>query len=119
MGAYRFFVNISIPIKFCLISIDIFLIIKYNKYNILNFGTKGLIFMDCKQFWQHISTKKIAICGIGISNTRLIYDFLEKENVSIDVYKKLICDMIQNINDLRFIRQIYSIVYNEKRRTGI
>lgn len=78
MGAYRFFVNISIPIKFCLISIDIFLIIKYNKYNILNFGTKGLIFMDCKQFWQHISTKKIAICGIGISNTPLIYDFLEK-----------------------------------------
>lgn len=34
--------------------------------------------MDCKQFWQHISTKKIAICGIGISNTPLILDFLGK-----------------------------------------
>ncbi|MBR2043996.1 MAG: UDP-N-acetylmuramoyl-L-alanine--D-glutamate ligase [Clostridia bacterium] len=34
--------------------------------------------MDCKQFWQHISTKKIAICGIGISNTPLILDFLSK-----------------------------------------
>ena len=34
--------------------------------------------MDCKQFWQHISTKKIAICGIGISNTPLILDFLNK-----------------------------------------
>lgn len=34
--------------------------------------------MDCKQFWQHISTKKIAICGIGISNTPLILDFIEK-----------------------------------------
>lgn len=34
--------------------------------------------MDCKQFWQHISTKKIAICGIGISNTPLIHDFVEK-----------------------------------------
>lgn len=34
--------------------------------------------MDCKQFWQHISTKKIAICGIGISNTPLILDFLDK-----------------------------------------
>ena len=34
--------------------------------------------MDCKQFWQHISTKKIAICGIGISNTPLILDFISK-----------------------------------------
>ncbi len=34
--------------------------------------------MDCKQFWQHISTKKIAICGIGVSNTPLILDFISK-----------------------------------------
>lgn len=34
--------------------------------------------MDCKQFWHHISQKKIAICGIGISNTPLIMDFIEK-----------------------------------------
>ncbi len=34
--------------------------------------------MDCKQFWNHISSKKIAICGIGISNTPLILDFVKK-----------------------------------------
>ncbi|MEE0946779.1 MAG: UDP-N-acetylmuramoyl-L-alanine--D-glutamate ligase [Acutalibacteraceae bacterium] len=34
--------------------------------------------MDCTKFWQHISSKKIAICGIGISNTPLILDFVEK-----------------------------------------
>lgn len=39
---------------------------------------EGIFLMDCKQFWQHISTKKIAICGIGISNTPLILDFVEK-----------------------------------------
>lgn len=43
---------------------------------------------------------------------------MEKDNVSIDVYKKLICDMIQEMNDVRFIRQIYSIVYRQKKRTG-
>lgn len=34
--------------------------------------------MDCKQFWENISSKKIALCGIGISNTPLILDFLNK-----------------------------------------
>lgn len=34
--------------------------------------------MDCKQFWDNISSKKIAMCGIGISNTPLILDFLAK-----------------------------------------
>lgn len=34
--------------------------------------------MDCTKFWQHISSKKIAICGIGISNTPLILNFVEK-----------------------------------------
>ncbi len=34
--------------------------------------------MDCKQFWNHISSKKIAICGIGVSNTPLILDFAKK-----------------------------------------
>lgn len=32
--------------------------------------------MDCKQFFQQISGKKIAMCGIGVSNTPLIYKFL-------------------------------------------
>ena len=34
--------------------------------------------MDCKQFWENLSSKKIALCGIGISNTPLILDFLSK-----------------------------------------
>mgnify|MGYP002517080267 CR=1 FL=1 len=34
--------------------------------------------MDIKQLWDNISSKKIALCGIGISNTPLIMNFLEK-----------------------------------------
>ena len=34
--------------------------------------------MDCKQFFEKLSGKKIAMCGIGISNTPLILNFLEK-----------------------------------------
>ena len=35
-----------------------------------------------------------------------------------EIYKKLICDMIMEMTDARFIRQIYSIVYREKNKTG-
>lgn len=34
--------------------------------------------MDFKQFWEDVGNKKIAMCGIGISNTPLIKRFLEK-----------------------------------------
>ncbi len=34
--------------------------------------------MDCKQFFDQINGKRIAVCGIGISNTPLILGFLEK-----------------------------------------
>ncbi len=34
--------------------------------------------MDFKQFWEQIENKKIAMCGIGISNTPLIKTFLKK-----------------------------------------
>ena len=34
--------------------------------------------MDCKQFWADLSSKRIAMCGIGISNTPLILDFIKK-----------------------------------------
>lgn len=34
--------------------------------------------MDCKQFWNNLSGKRIAMCGIGISNSQLILDFLDK-----------------------------------------
>ena len=34
--------------------------------------------MDCKKFFEQINGKKIAMCGIGVSNTPLILDFLNK-----------------------------------------
>ena len=34
--------------------------------------------MDCKQFFEQINGKKIAMCGIGVSNTPLIFKFLER-----------------------------------------
>ncbi len=34
--------------------------------------------MDCKQFFDKLNGKKIAMCGIGISNTPLIMSFLDK-----------------------------------------
>ena len=34
--------------------------------------------MDCKQFFEALQGKKIAMCGIGVSNTSLIYKFLSK-----------------------------------------
>ena len=34
--------------------------------------------MDIKTFWSNLSSKKIAMCGIGISNTPLILGFLSK-----------------------------------------
>ncbi len=33
--------------------------------------------MDYKQFFSKISGKRIAVCGIGVSNTPLIEDFLD------------------------------------------
>ncbi|MBQ0083920.1 MAG: UDP-N-acetylmuramoyl-L-alanine--D-glutamate ligase [Clostridiales bacterium] len=34
--------------------------------------------MDSKQFWEKFTGKKIAVCGIGISNTPIIKSFLDK-----------------------------------------
>ena len=34
--------------------------------------------MDCKQFFDRIYGKRIAMCGIGVSNTPLIMNFLKK-----------------------------------------
>lgn len=41
------------------------------------------------------------------------------ENESIEAYQKLICNMVQEMTNLRFLKQIYSILYREKKRTGI
>lgn len=40
------------------------------------------------------------------------------DNEEIKVYKKLICDMILEMNDARFIRQIYSLIYRQRKRAG-
>ena len=34
--------------------------------------------MDCKKFFEQINGKRIAMCGIGVSHTQLILDFLSK-----------------------------------------
>ena len=34
--------------------------------------------MDCKKFFEQMKGKKIAMCGIGVSHTQLILDFLAK-----------------------------------------
>jgi hypothetical protein len=39
----------------------------------------------------------------------------KKNEVPLEVYKKLLCDMIQDMEDSRFIRQIYSIVLRQKQ----
>ena len=44
---------------------------------------------------------------------------MANERIDIDLYKKLICDMVQELTDCRFIRQIYSIIYSEYKKTGI
>ena len=43
---------------------------------------------------------------------------MKGENVNIEVLKKLICDMVEDIHDGRFLRQIYSILKREIERTG-
>jgi hypothetical protein len=43
---------------------------------------------------------------------------MEQEQVTLSTYKELICDMIQQMNDIRFIKQIYSIVFRQAKRTG-
>jgi hypothetical protein len=36
-----------------------------------------------------------------------------------EIYKKLICDMISEMTDERFLRKIYTIIYTYKKRAGI
>lgn len=43
---------------------------------------------------------------------------MAKDQTNNDLYKKLICDMVQEINDGRFLRQIYSYIYRERRLSG-
>lgn len=43
---------------------------------------------------------------------------MENNQVNTDLYKKLICDMVQDINDGRFLRQLYSILFKEYIKAG-
>ena len=43
---------------------------------------------------------------------------MKHENANIDLYKKLICDMVQELTDAKFLRQIYSLLFREQTRTG-
>lgn len=35
-----------------------------------------------------------------------------------ELLKKKICDMVQDINDNAFLRQVYSLLFREQNRTG-
>ena len=35
--------------------------------------------------------------------------------MNTEIYKKLICDMIQDINDSRFLRQVYAFIFRDRR----
>lgn len=41
---------------------------------------------------------------------------MEQEQITISTYKDLICEMIREMDDSRFIKQIYSIVYRQRKR---
>lgn len=43
---------------------------------------------------------------------------MANNQTNIELYKKLICDMILDIDDSRFLRQVYSYVYREHRLCG-
>jgi hypothetical protein len=43
---------------------------------------------------------------------------MKNESANNELYKKLICDLIQEVNDGKFLRQIYSIVVRELKRAG-
>lgn len=41
---------------------------------------------------------------------------MQNEKINIDVYKKLICDMVWDLNDGNFLRQIYSILARQHKK---
>ena len=43
---------------------------------------------------------------------------MASERIDINLYKKLVCDMVQDIEDARFLRQLYSYIYRERRLCG-
>ena len=43
---------------------------------------------------------------------------MANERIDINLYKKLICDMVDDIEDARFLRQLYSYIFRERRLCG-
>lgn len=41
---------------------------------------------------------------------------MANEQGNIELYQKLICDMVCDITDSRFLRQIYSIIFREYKK---
>lgn len=39
--------------------------------------------------------------------------------MNTEIYKKLICDMIAEMTDERFLHKVYTIIYTYKKRVGI
>ena len=69
--------QLKIIITFTIYCVDIWEKFLYNILCIIICILGGNV-LDCKQFFEHIKDKKIALCGIGVSNTPLIMDFLNK-----------------------------------------
>ena len=43
---------------------------------------------------------------------------MKNENANIDLYRKLICDMLQDLSDEKFLRQLYSLLVRQQSRAG-
>lgn len=41
---------------------------------------------------------------------------MKNESANIELYKKMICDMICEMTDAKFLRQIYSIIARERSK---
>ena len=40
---------------------------------------------------------------------------MANERIDIDLYRKLICDMVLDIEDSRFLRQLYSYIHKGQK----
>lgn len=43
---------------------------------------------------------------------------MANKQASNELLKKMICDMVQDMNDNAFLRQVYSLLFREMNRTG-
>ena len=43
---------------------------------------------------------------------------MANKQASNELLKKMICDMVQDMNDNAFLRQVYSLLFREQNRTG-